>query len=275
MSYKIYKLLKVLMLLLTLGPCAPLWAQINLWTTHPQVAYDLNQMAKVYSRGAQVSFKAHEIYQLKDSTDIHQFQPTSTELKKLLNYSPLVVGPLTHQPWLRLAKKSGLLPPEQSLVLDQLGATDHYWLNKKEALNFEKKVKSFLNKLKVSVPQNFPWSEAISKEQDKIKDIIFQKNIKKVVLAHDALVPLFKSIPNLELIVLYSGDHHREVGADTLKSVYQWAKDPSEVLFIYEKNITWPTPLKAKRFEKIRKIQWTPVAPSPIENLRKNLEANL
>ncbi len=251
------------------------WAQIKIWTTHPQVAHDINKISKLYAGDQKPSFNAKEIYNLNDSADIHQFEPSSTELKKLSKYTPLVAGPLSHQPWLRLARNSGLLPKDEILALDQLGLGDHYWLNSKEAAIFEKKLQLFLNSLNIPTPNTLPWSDRINNEVKAIGSIIGQRKIKKIVLAHDALVPLFKTIPGIELLVLYSEDHHQEVTANTLKKVYNWAEDTTSVLFIYEKNITWPAPLKEERFNKIRTIKWSPVAPSPIRNLREELEAKL
>ncbi len=278
-DHKSLKLLTGSLLILLLPSL--LWAKANpitLWTTHPQVAYDLNQIAKIYAPQSQttsapVAFFAQEVYSLTDSADLHQFEPTATELKKLLKHTPLISGPLSHQPWLRLAKNSGLLPQKNGLILDHLGQTDHYWLNSEEALAFEKKIQSFLKELNIETPSGHPWSESIAKETKKIQKLIKSKKIKRIVLAHNALLPLFESIPKLEVLVLYTGDHHQEIAANILKKVYRWAENKEDILFIYERNITWPAPLKETRFNGIRTIQWSPVAPSPLTHLRVDLEA--
>jgi len=274
MMYKTSNILKLFILLwgtLILN----LRAATILWVTHPQVGHDLNQMAELYrDRAAQSPpFKAKEIFPLLDSTDIHQFSPSPIQLKRLLKYTPLIIGPLSHQPWLKLAKTSGLLAHKKMLILDQLGPTDHYWLNASMAVVFEKKIQSFLKQLAIPYPNTSPWSDKIIIENNKIKKIINNKHITKIVLTHNSLSSLFKGMNNIELLTLYSDDHHQQVSASQLKKLYRWAKKPNEVLFIFEKNLVRPTVLtQEKLFERIKTIEWSPIGTSPLMKLREVLE---
>lgn len=279
MIYKAVNILKLLVLLMGYmftTTAFELKAQTTLWVTHPQVAYDLNAMAQLYGPKHQ-SFKAATIFKLSGSADIHQFTPSPTQLKALLKHSPLIVGPLTHQPWLKLAQTSGLLPDnnKEILILAHLGATNHYWLNPKTALSFEKKIQKFLNQLSITYPSTTPWSDKIKIESEKIKELIKHKHIKRVVLTHNSLSYLFKHMDNIELLTLYGAgdDHHQAVSAIQLKKIYQWARKPDEMLFIFEKNLATPSVLTQEAlFKKVKTIEWAPIGPSPLKELRKALE---
>jgi len=250
-------------------------AKTNLWVTHPQVGHDLNQMAKLYNDSASQSpsFKAKEIFPLLDSADVHQFSPSTTELKRLLKHSPLIVGPLSHQPWLKLAQTSGLLTRKKTLILDHLGATDHYWLNISMAVIFEKKIQSFFKQLAIPYPSTRPWSDQIMIESNKIKKIMKEKHITKVVLTHNSLASLFKDMNKIELLTLYTDDHHQEVSASQLKKLYKWAKKRDELLFIFEKNLKKPAVLSQEDlFKKVKTIEWSPIGNFPLMKLREALE---
>ena len=273
------KSLKLLTLILLLsGLSCPLFAQVQLWTTHPQVAYDLNTMATKFYQSADksVAFKAKPIFNFNDNADLHQFEPSSGELKKLGQHTPLLVGPLKDQPWAKLAIKSGLLPNKNEIhTLKEKENEDHYWLSISGSVEFEREVNQFLKKLNLPTRDDLPWSGTIKKEALAIKELLIKKGIKKVVLAHNALIPLFKDLGSFEALVLYTEDHHHEVSARDLKRVYQWATSPSETLFIYERSLTWPAPLQTSQFNEIRKVEWNPISPYPLENLRKLFEKEL
>ncbi len=257
----------------------PILAQeLTLWTTHPQVAYDLNLMANQYYANStgKIPFKAQSIFKLQDNTDIHQFEPSSGELKKLSSYSPIIIGPLMHQPWAKLALKSGLFAQKpDTLVLKEKESEDHYWLSIKGSKEFEQEMNIFFKAQNLPVRNDLPWSQMIEKEALEIKTLLMKKGIKKIVLAHNALVPLIKEFGVFESLVLYTEDHHREVSAGDLKKVFKWADVPSETLFIYERNLSWPAPLQTEQFKEIRKVQWNPVSPYPLESLKKLFEAQL
>ena len=120
---------------------------------------------------------------------------------------------------------------------------------------------------------DYPWSALIQEEALKIKEILKAKKIGKIVLAHNALAPLLKE--SAELVVLFTDDHHSEVASSELKKVFQWVQRPEEVLFIFEKSISWPSNLKGGSFDKVRSVQWAPISSFPLRSLRKALEENL
>lgn len=278
MSKKSLNILKLLTILFGFTFTLRTQAQVTLWVTHPQVANDLNQIGKLYAKN-KPSFVAKEIFDIFDTADIHQFSPTPVQLKKLLKHSPLIVGPLSHQPWLKLARKSGLLSQKATLTLDHLGghgSTDHYWLSPKEAGNFESQVQAFFEQINLPHPSDKPWSKQIALEAKQIKSLLRNKKVTRVVLGHNALTSLFKGFNGIELTILYGEDHHQEVSVKQLKKIYQWADKPEKMLFIFEKNLSKPAPfINEGKFKNIKSIKWAPIGPSPLEHLRILLEQTL
>ncbi len=255
-----------------MGP--ELYAKTTLWTTHPQVAHDIMDMAKLY-KGDQdkALFDSQSIFGEQTNADIHEFKPNSGELKKLIQYKPIIAGPLSHQSWVKLARQSGLLKDKSTYYLEGMGSNDHYWLSPALAKQFEMRINTILSKLGLTPYEELLWSQSISLEARKIQELLKLKKISKVVFSHNALVPLFETFEELEILVLYNDDHHQEVSAKDIKKVYTWSSKKEDLLFIYERNITWPTPLKGKIFDQVKKINWSPIGVAPLAQFRKALEA--
>ena len=254
-----------------MGP--ELQAKTTLWTTHPQVAHDIMTIAKLH-QGEQDKphFDSQSIFGKQTNGDIHEFKPNSGELKKLMQYQPIIAGPVSHQSWVKLARQSGLLKDKSTYYLEDMGSNDHYWLSPDLAKQFEIRINTILSKLGLSTYEELPWSQSISLEAKKIQELLKLKKISKVVLSHNALVPLFETFDELEVLVLYNDDHHQEVSAKDIKKVYTWSSKKDDLLFIYERNITWPSPLKGKTFEQVKKINWSPIGVTPLAQFRKALE---
>jgi len=248
-------------------------AKTTLWTTHPQVAHDIRAIAKIH-KGDQVNthFDSQSIFGEQTNADIHEFKPNSGELKKLMQYKPIIAGPLSHQSWVKLARQSGLLKDRSTYYLENMGTNDHYWLSPALAKQFEIKINTILSKLGLRTYEELLWSQNISLEARKIQELLKLKKISKVVLSHNALVPLLETFDELEVLVLYNDDHHQEVSAKDIKQVYSWSSNKDALLFIYERNITWPTPLKGKIFDQVKKINWSPIGVAPLAQFRKALE---
>ena len=267
-----YTYLTILMYALCLmGP--ELQAKTTLWTTHPQVAHDIMAIAKLHN-GDQKSalFDSQPIFGEQTNGDIHEFKPNSGELKKLMQYQPIIAGPVSHQSWVKLAQQSGLLKDKSTYYLEGMGSNDHYWLSPALAKQFEIRINTILSKLGLKTYEELLWSQSISLEAKKVQELLKLKKISKVVLSHNALVPLLETFKELEVLVLYNDDHHQEVSAKDIKQVYTWSSKKGELLFIYERNITWPAPLKGKIFDKVRKVSWSPIGVAPLTQLRQALE---
>jgi ABC-type Zn uptake system ZnuABC Zn-binding protein ZnuA len=265
------KIVKYLIIMTFVGPAvqiAKAISTVKIWTTHPQVTFDLQSL---YAAHKVEDFSAQTLFNLKDSDDIHQFEPSPKELKILNQFSPLVIGPEPHQKWITQAKKAGLLSQAKTHFLNE---QSHYWLEPKEALAFEREMVQFFKKIKpeLELDSTYPWSKAISEESQKMKDLILKKGLKKIVLGHNALAPLFSTLENIEVIILYNEDHHQEISAQHLKTIFGWSNPPHEILFIFEKNLSWPKVLSEEKFSQVHKIHWSPLGIFPLQDLRKKLE---
>lgn len=244
-----------------------------LWTTHPQVAFDLKNILHLYKLSP--SLNIQQVFPLTSDQDIHNYSPTPSSLKTLIGSSPLVLGPLSLQ---RLPPLSGLsqLLPKNHLLLksDPHGDVreDHYWLLPQRALSFEEDLIQFLNKQGFSLKNQKLWSNALFHQTNRIRKELKRLGIKRIVLSHNALEYFFSRECKRETLVFYTNDHHREILAKNLKRIYKWAKNPREILFIYERGIPWPLPLKGEAFQNVPRINWAAIGPFPLKELADQLE---
>ncbi len=265
-------------LLVAIPLLSSLEAKTTLATTHPQVTEVLDQLGQLYQNKEEITWKATSLFGA--AIDVHNFQPTIKDLKKLKDQKYLVAGPIGDQRWLLNAKKKGLLS-QKSLLLDfsELG-NDHFWLFPSGACSFEKQVGAYLVKHKLLKETYDDYCQWMKAKQREIFELLTQANLKKVIVAHSALVPLFESA-GLEVLTLRQNDHEHETTPKVLKKVSRWLSEAKAqkggptILVINEEGFGLPRQLE--KATGTLTFMWSPLQlrPRPIESLALSLKERL
>lgn len=244
---------------------------LSITTTHPQVAAVLNQIRTLPSPNQDqymMLWNAKSLY--GDQVNVHDFEPTIKDLKKLKTQENLIAGPLGDQKWLRGAKAKGLLPKNTLMIEFPSLKNDHFWLYAEAGCQFEKQIYDYFLKVKIIMepqkPLSTPYCDWITIKAEKIGRLLKKKNIKRVVLAHSALEPLMKSF-GIKVLTLMQHDHDKEVSPKTLKRLTSWLREKETILAIKEKGFPTPHQLEGKKM--VTTLEWAPLQtrPHPLESL--------
>jgi len=245
-------------------------ATVEISTTHPQVAHVLDHMAQLYGQGHKSAspWTVKSLFKMKNA---HHFEPTISDLKKLMRSSPLIAGPLHHQGWVTKAEKSGMLPKAHLLLTKSNISDEHFWLETKAACQTEDLLREKINLWSNSQYTENKWCQWIEKEVLAIGEELQVKKIKRIILAHSALKKLFQSL-GMEVLVLRSEDHHQEVSMSILKTAMAWLEEgeAKKVLMIKEDGFSFPLGLQRKdRFL----INWSSLVnrPEPLTSLKESI----
>lgn len=255
------------------------FAQTPLATTHPQVAEVILQLGDLYKKeGEKPKWTSLSLF--GEAIDVHNFEPTISDLKKLKDQKRLIAGPIGDQRWLLNAKKKGLLP-QDTLLLDfsNLG-NNHFWLFPEGACSFEEQIGNFLLKHQLIEKKRDAYCLWMRTHQQEIFNLLNKANLKKVIVAHSALVPLFKGA-GLEVLTLRQNDHEHETTPKVLKKVSKWlsqakANGPTpSILVINEEGFGLPRQLE--KAQGVMTLQWSPLQlrPRPIESLALSLKERI
>lgn len=259
---------RVLILLIALS--FGLKANETIYTTHPQVARSLLQMAQLYQDVASYpKVTVSNLYGMK--VNVHDFEPTTKELRKLYGKEKIIAGPLGHQKWLHKAQRAGLLSQKAALLNIFKMTREHFWLIPKESCAFEKFVLNQFHQWKLYKDSELKERDLLCEwtktQAETLKALLKEKNIKKVLLTHNSLSPLLNEIPSLEVLVLKEDNHHSETSSKTLKKAYDWNRHPKDLLVIKEIGFPFPKNLSIKRV-----IHWSPTGRAPLEELIKKVQ---
>lgn len=264
----IYKQLKILAFFLVASHTFGQGNPRIIATTHPQVASSLRLIKSLYPEDKLLkNWEAKNLYE--QVTNIHDFEPSISKLKDLLNHSFLIGGPVTHQKWLIKARDNGLLPQKNLLLTFRDIEDDHFWLSAKAACTFEEQVMKFLKKEDLIEQTGTRYCQWVSDQTLRLKTLFKNSQIKKVILAHSALIPLMKA-SGLEVLCLRQNDHELEVTPNTLKKAYSWLNDEQrldKILIINESGYELPNQIK--KTDKTIILSWSPITlgAQPIESL--------
>jgi hypothetical protein len=240
-------------------------------TTHPQVAAVLNQIRSLPSPNQgqyMMLWNAKSLY--GDQVNVHDFEPTIKDLKKLKEQENLIAGPIGDQKWLAGAKAKGLLPKNTLMIEFPKLKNDHFWLYPEGGCLFEKQIYDYFLKIKMIMepqkPLSTPYCDWITIKAEKIGRLLKKKKVERVVLAHSALEPLMKSF-GIEVLTLMQHDHDKEVSPKTLKRLSVWLAQNKPVLAINEKG--FPTPHQLEEKKMVTTLEWSPLQtrPHPLESL--------
>lgn len=257
-----------IILLMAALPCKAVDREIS--TTHPQVAHVLEHMAQLYAEDekSERPWNVRSLFKMKNA---HHFEPTISDLKRLMTASPLIAGPLHHQGWVTKAEKSGMLPKARLLLNKDNISDEHFWLETKAACQAENLLRE-----KINLWFNYQyivnkWCQWISEEVQGIKKELNNKGIKRVILAHSALKKLFQSL-GVEVLVLRSEDHHQEVSMAILKKATAWLEESPKKKVLMIKEVGFSFPLGLQRKDRFL-ILWSSLVnrPEPLTSLRESI----
>lgn len=181
--------------------------------------------------------------------DPHEYEPSTAEIKALLSAPVLITGPAELNPWIKKihfqrsknpALKTLSLPFEKKHLDLYPGASgealSHFWLYPKIYCSFKSMLAQELKKNGEKVADKNCDSAKIESE---LAGALHGLN-KPVILTHDALLPLFKSLhPTQPVVAIKGSGHHEEAGTDSIKKMYNALKAPS-VVWVVESGIHVP-----------------------------------
>lgn len=181
--------------------------------------------------------------------DPHEYEPSTAEIKSLLSAGVLLTGPAELNPWIKKIHfqrsknptlKTISLPFEKKHLDFYPGASaealSHFWLYPKIYCSFKTLLTVEMKKNGEKVSEKNCDTSRIESE---LKSSLALLN-KPVILTHDALLPLFKSLhPARPVVAIKGSGHHEEAGTDSIKKMYDALKAPS-VVWIVESGIHVP-----------------------------------
>lgn len=183
------------------------------------------------------------------SGDPHEYEPSTAEIKSLLNTPFLLTGPNELNPWIKKinfqrSKNSALKTISLLFEKKHLDfypkaspeALSHFWLYPKIYCSFKDQLESELKKSGLSVTLKKCESASVEKE---LADVLI-KIKKPIILTHDALLPLLLALdPKHTIVAIKGSGHHEETGTDAIKKMYKALEVPSAV-WIVEEGINVP-----------------------------------
>jgi ABC-type Zn uptake system ZnuABC Zn-binding protein ZnuA len=194
--------------------------------------------------------------------DPHEFEPTTSEIKNLIQAKILISGPLELNPWIKKvnyqrSKLTNLItinvPLEDKDYAQYLSISheplSHFWLYPKIFCALKSHMEDQFVHLKYipNISKNNLCELMDIKISKELKETIKKLNL-PIVLTHDALQPLLESLStNSEKIVAIKGSgHHTEASPQTVKKLYDALSAP-KVVWIIEKNISVPQNILSKK----------------------------
>lgn len=193
----------------------------------------------------------HTVTLVNISGDPHEYEPSSTEIKNLINASILLTGPLELNPWIKkinfqrlksLTSKTISIafdPDDYKIYPSASGeALSHFWLYPKIYCSLKSKLESELRKLNYKIKSIRPCD--FKTAEFELQRALVKINM-PVILTHDALLPLMLDLAknNQPIVAIKGSGHHEEHSAKSIKKMYDALKAP-QVIWIKEASINVP-----------------------------------
>ena len=231
-------------------------ATIKMSCSHPELC----RLAKIIFLENHVSDIEFESM-VKIVGDPHEFEPTLSEIKNLIQANILISGPVELNPWIKKInyQRSKIQEIKTiNLPLDELDYSfypsisheplAHFWLYPKIFCTLKKKMEDKFVKnhfLKNVTKNNKCTSEEvriISELKSTLESLKYP-----IILTHDALLPLMESLRTSKGIVAIKGSgHHSEASSLSVKNLYDVLKAP-KVIWIIEEKISVPQNILSKK----------------------------
>jgi len=229
--------------------------------SHPEICHLMTTIAE--EQGTRIDVESI----VSISGDPHEFEPTISELKKLMGAAFLVEGPFELNPWIKKvnyqrSKNSALVTKTLHLVDRQVAyyssttkghtkeALAHFWLYPKIYCEFKAELTQILVDTKVIVLKNKLDDQCNQKatETEKQLRLTLSQLSMPLVLTHDALWPLLNSLNDKKasILAIKGSGHHEEASTDSVKKLYDALKAP-KVIWIEETGINIPPSILNKK----------------------------
>jgi ABC-type Zn uptake system ZnuABC Zn-binding protein ZnuA len=223
------------------------YAGSTIFCSHEQLSKIVNSIAHENKMG---DLKTETLVTI--SGDPHEFEPSSAEIKKLINAPLLLTGPNELNPWIKKINfQRSKIPTlktinltfdsiDYALYADVNGeALSHFWLYPKVYCSMKSKLISELLKLNFKIKKN-SYCDSASIETD-LKNILVKIKL-PIILTHDALLPLMINLvpeKKLSIVAIKGSGHHEEASPQSIKKMYDVLKFP-KVIWVIEKGINIP-----------------------------------
>lgn len=186
------------------------------------------------------------------SGDPHEYEPSISEIKKLISAPILLTGPNELNPWIKkinFQRSKSLATKTIGLTLDgsynqfyphaSAETLAHFWLYPKVYCSLKSKLETELIKLGHKLTA-IKKCEADTAEK-LLSDALAKLN-RPVILTHDALLPLMNSLGSNKahlIIAIKGSSHHEESAPLAVKKMYDALKAP-RVIWVQEIGIHVP-----------------------------------
>ena len=229
--------------------------------------HELCQMAKEIAIDNKVESHFKFINLVNISGDPHEYEPSSIEIKQLINAPLLLTGPSELNPWAKkinyqrskngALKTIGLSFSPQDFKLYPKANSEilsHFWLYPK--LYCEMKKRLTLELQNITGHSNFKFICSTEEIENILRETLSSIKI-PIILTHDALQPLLSELAsNKNLILAIKGSgHHEEASPISIKKMYEAIKAP-KVIWIIETGINVPDNIlnKMRKSDKVINI---------------------
>lgn len=190
--------------------------------------------------------------------DPHHIEPTSSEVKKMLNSDVLLSAPMQLHPWSQSVTTMRGQSNKRTLEFETADAFKtvfknasnealaHFWLYPKIHCDYWHQFHAWL-KIK-SKPPKCPYLE-IEKQLEQAASAIKLP----IIISHDALVPLLRSW-GIDAYAIRGAGHHQEPGPAQLKALQKLLVKHEKVIWLVESRIHFPASIKTMQRAQDQKI---------------------
>ncbi len=190
------------------------------------------------------------------SGDPHEYEPSTLEIKNLMNAPLLITGPNELNPWIKKinsqrAKSANLKTISLLFNKDHLKAypnasaevLSHFWLYPKIYCSLKSQLEEDMKKNGFIITTKGTCdSKSIEEELQKV----LSKIKTPIILTHDALLPLLLQLsPSTSITAIKGSGHHEETSSKSVKRMYDALKSPVAI-WVIEAGINVPSNIKSK-----------------------------
>ncbi len=238
---------------------APLEAKTLISCSHPELC----RLAKIIFTENHISnFEFESLIQIKG--DPHEFEPSTAEIKNLINAEILISGPVELNPWIKKVNYQRSKLTQLKTINVPLNNKDyalypgaghealsHFWLYPKIFCSLKNQMEEQFIALRylIVTPKNKSCAAEEKKIMSSLQETLLELKL-PVVLTHDALLPLLESISSKEsgilAVAIKGSGHHQEASPASVKKLYDALKAP-KVIWVVEDKIHVPQNILAKK----------------------------
>ena len=228
-------------------------AALNIYCSH----HELCQIVKIITAENHLGTQVSTQNLVNIIGDAHEYEPSTNEIKQLINAPLLITGPNELNPWIKKvnfqrSKNSALktisllfeandykLYPDASAEI-----LSHFWLYPKVYCVIKSRLEERLSEIPLYL-KNKKSCES-NKIEEELKESLKKIDI-PIILTHDALQPLLLELAshNQNIVAMKGSGHHEEANPASIKKMYDALRAP-KVIWIIESGINIPQNISNK-----------------------------